>query len=533
MKRIFYICLCSLILFVSVSPLLSFGYYTTDPILVSSAIQEPVPEINIVGSNTTYIQYYVLQNYSSSVPVNYLYKIIFTVPSSADVIFRLDHKQFVCINSTASAGIAYHVDRYDVVTGQFLEKYDFISSSESFLLLSGYTSVFKFRSGYFPIESANVNQDFFGYPITNISVSSSSQGSTSHQYWNTNSNPFVQWLEPSNDAVVRSRIPQPLSDLHHMYFADDLHLYQLNIDFPTFYQSVGLQANSLTASEFFDQCYVELKKRDATHVTITIKNRSEHSFNAYLSSYDVVTGEYIQTTSLSVAGVTSSSGDEVVVDYSVSLDDPIHKGIWYTGFLNTDGLLDFDKLRISWSDTIDYSSDFQSINSLLGFIESDLLNISATVSNLDTFLRQVKASIDSIYSLLNTNFLWFKNTYFNTIINKWDITKVQLDSIIQLLQGNSETTYPVDSSVSDSVEDYVSQENELFTNFDQAGDQADVVFDEAISQFSANSNGFSFIRMILETFVFSIPSSYIIVFVSLTFGLVIMIIGRVIGGSKS
>lgn len=531
MKRIFYISLCSLILFVSVSPLFSFGYYSSDPIIVDSPLQEPVPEINVVGSNTTYVQYYVRQYYESTVPETSLYKLTFTIPSSESVLFRLDNAYSVSVLSSAPTGIAYTVSKYDLATGAFQEVYNLTSSNH--FLLSGYNSSFQFRVGNFILPSLYSNNDGFGYPITNIQTTSASQGSNSYHNWDTNHSPFIKWYEAPADSVIRSRIPQPLSDLHHMYFADDLHLYQLNIDFPTFYQSVGLQANSLTASEFFDQCYVELKKRDATHVTITIKNRSEHSFNAYLSSYDVVTGEYIQTTKLPVSGVSTSSGDEVVVDYSVALDDPIHKGIWYTGFLNTDGLLDFDKLRISWSDTIDYSSDLQSINSLLGYIESDLLNISTTVSDIESFLHQVKASIDSIYSLLDTNFLWFKNTYFNTIINKWDITKVQLDSIIELLQGNSETTYPVDSSVSDSVEDYVSQENELFTNFDQAGDQADAVFDEAISQFSANSNGFSFIRMILETFVFSIPSSYIIVFVSLTFGLVIMIIGRVIGGSKS
>lgn len=93
------------------------------------------------------------------------------------------------------------------------------------------------------------------FPITNISVTSSSQGSTSHQIWNTNSPSFVQWFTPSSDAIIRSKIPQPLSDLRHMYFADDTYLYQINLTYPVLYQSVGLNGSSvngvqLTADTF-------------------------------------------------------------------------------------------------------------------------------------------------------------------------------------------------------------------------------------------------------------------------------------------
>lgn len=504
----------------------SFAFYSNDPVSVNSQLQEPVPEIIVNGSSTTYVQYYVVQTFGSSAPNTFLFKITFTVPSSSSVIFRIDHKQFVCINSTAPAGVSYTVDEYDVASGQFIEGYSFTSSSESYLLLSGYTSAFKFRAGYFPIRSGNYDQDVFCFPITNISVSSSSQGSTSHQVWNTNSPSFVQWFTPSSDVVIRSKIPQPLSDLRHMYFADDTYLYQINLTYPVLYQSVGLNGSSvngvqLTADTFFDQCYVELQKRDISHVNLNVVNRTEQSFKVYISKYDVMSGEFISQSQFTIQPL-DSNGDPVIETIPIEVLNANTSGLWYTGFVNTDGLDAFDKLKISWSDTIDYSTDFESIILLLRSLESDILTVNSNLSSIKTVL-------DTFYSLVNNGISWLESVFYDNLNNKWTVTNNHILSIYNLL-NESEETVPIEADTS-GVAAMESAKNDLVvTNASgqvvDAGDAAAVGLSEAAQQIGEIAQPVSTINQLMQTIVFDKPKLLLPVIVALGLGLMVTILGK-------
>lgn len=344
------------------------------------------------------------------------------------------------------------------------------------------------------------------------------------------------------NSVIRSRIPRPYGNATTMYIADHLYLYAIYMGVPQQFEEQGLIQTSLDPAKYEGDNYnlydVTMSASGST-LNLVIKNRAQFSYNCIISKYDVVDGSYISSDIRAIT-VASSADQPSTNNMSISLSDPATYGIYQSGFFARSQTIAYPELRISWSDTIDYSLDFfvirqglvtiiegiGSTNTALGTANSTLSTISSTSSS-------ILSAINSFYTLCDNNFTWFKTTYYNSILNRWDINKSQLDIIISLIQGNGETTYPENQSVSDSVNNYVSQEDNYFSQFDEAGSDADVVFDEAISQFTANSNGFSFIRMILQTFVFNVPSSYIIVFVSLTFGLVILIIGRVIGGNKA
>lgn len=364
------------------------------------------------------------------------------------------------------------------------------------------------------------------------------------------SDPFVNWsssggggggddpgpVDPT--SVIRSLIPRPFGTGCNMYIADHLYLYSIFVGVPQQFEFNG-HISTDDPNHFYGDNYNVFDvtfSASGSNLNFVVTNRATFSYNVIVTKYDVVDGSLVSS---SVHAVTAATNTETpgVSRFSISLSDPLTFGIYQSGFFARSQSVSFPELRISWSDTIDYSLDFFVIRQgLVTIVEginttnSSLATANSTLSSISSTSQQILSQLQSFYTLCDTNFTWFKTTYFNSILNRWDINKTQLDTIISLLEGNGQTTYPENESVSDSVDSYVSQEDSYFQQFDEAGSNADAVFDEAISQFTANSNGFSFIRMLLETFVFNIPSSYIIVFVSLTFGLVIMIIGRVVGG---
>lgn len=374
----------------------------------------------------------------------------------------------------------------------------------------------------------------------------------SQVYVSTTVDPFVNWGQSGGGSggegddpvvdptdVIRSRIPRPYGNSTTMYIADHLYLYAIYMGVPQQFEEQGYIQTSLDPAKYEGDNYnlydVTMSASGST-LNLVVKNRAQFSYNCIISKYDVVDGSYISSDIRAIT-VASSADQPSTNNLSISLSDPATYGIYQSGFFARSQTIAYPELRISWSDTIDYSLDFfvirqglvtivegiNSTNSALATANSTLTTISSTSSS-------ILSAINSFYTLCDSNFNWFKTTYYNSILDKWNINKNQLDTIISLLQGNGETTYPENESVSDSVDYFVSQEDIYFSNFDSAGNDIEGVFDEAISQFSDNSHGFGFIKMLLETFVFNLPSSYIIVFVSLTFGLIVMIIGRVVGG---
>lgn len=503
MKRISFV-FVFIILFIMLSPILTIAADSPAPV-INSDIQRPVPSFYSDGIYDHYTAYYITYKSGRS-PEYEMYEVNFHINHGEDVIFALGTYNY-SFSSLSNSLTPDSINVYNAINGQILQSVSASlngPASGTNSTLRGYY-YFTANGGLIPNNGQNCTDSFL--IADNITV----QGNNTKWF---STNEFINWFYPHNNDVIRSTIPQPLSDLRHMYFADHLYLYQLNVDYPVLYNSVGINANNLTSSEFFDQFYISFEKNNSTSVIIKLINRTEYEFNVHMSMYDIVSGEFVSTTTYPILPI-QPSGNPSQATIGITVNDPVEYGLWYTGLLNVDGLNFFDKLQISWSDTIDYSQDFVLIRNLLEQIYNKIDNIDSNLNGL--------------YVLLSTNWDWFKTLYYNSILNKWTITNNQLDQIIDALVGTGEeTTYPPDENASSEMDNYVSQEDQFFQDFDQAGQEIDNVFNEAVSVFSDNSNGFAFIKMLMETFIFNIPSSYIIVFISLSFGLVVLFLGRAV-----
>lgn len=459
--------------------------------------------------------------------------------TNAGLVFNSDGRPSFYGYSSIDGSYQFNLSYYDLKNGYLLS-----TETKQKTVFSG--DYFWYPNQIFAMS------DYVSFPVYIYSVSPASFPS---QYQPGPStlfsvvDPFVQWGSPDPGpgptpdpvdptSVIRSLIPRPLGNNLVYYIADHEYLYSIFVGHPFSFESQGKVDTSLVPAEYEGEQYNQFSvmfSESGSGVNLRFTNKCKYPINCYINTYDVVDGSYIRSYSTTVNA--GSLDTPSIHNYNLVLSDASTYGIYQSGFFSRDGITTYPELRISWSDTIDYSLDFFVLRSGITTIVEGLALVqgnqniaNSTLSTISSNTSSILSAINTFYTLVSDNFTWLKTTYYNSIIQKWDINKNQLDTIISLIEGNGATTYPANPSVSDSVDSFVSQEDAFFSSFDDAGSQIDGVFDEAISQFSENSNGFSFIRMLLETFVFNVPSSYIIVFVSLTFGMIIMIIGRVVGG---
>lgn len=505
---------------------------------------------------TAPFQFYTMQSAPVSDSTHFYY--VLASDDSDGILVSVESQ---ALQNMTNAGLVFNTDGrpsfygYSSIDGSYQFNLSYYDLKNGYLLSTETKQKTVFSGDYFwyPNQIFELS-DYVSFPVYIYAVSPASFPS---QYQPASAlytvvDPFVQWGTPDPGSgpgptpdpvdptsVIRSLIPRPFGNASTMYIADHLYLYSIYMGIPQQFEEQGLIQTSLDPAKYSGDNYNIYDVSftgSGSSLNFTIKNRAQFSYNVIVSKYDVVDGSYISS-SIYTTIVASSADNPSTITFSLSLSDPSTYGIYQSGFFARSHVVDFPELRISWSDTIDYSLDFFVIRQGLVTIVENQTSIiggiaaaNSTLNTISSTTASILQAINTFYTLCDTNFTWFKTTYYNSILNRWYINKTQLDTIISLIEGNGQTTYPENQSVSDSVDNYVSQEDVYFSNFDSAGSDIDGVFDEAISQFSGNSYGFGFIKMILETFVFSIPSSYIIVFVSLTFGLIVMIIGRVVGG---
>lgn len=205
MRRFLLLCF-SIIVIVCVSAPVSFGYgFVEGPVFVDSALSAPTPIVDRRGGGgwTTYTQYYVNQSFFNSLaPTTTLYRVIFTIPSNEDVIFRLDGNQKVCINVTYNEQFSYRMTSYDIISGAVIDDSYGQSSTDSNYILPGYSQAVFLRNGYLIFEEGIYgSQDAFGYPISNLKLTASSSGDIPDHAWDTKANPFVNWSRDTFTVV--------------------------------------------------------------------------------------------------------------------------------------------------------------------------------------------------------------------------------------------------------------------------------------------------------------------------------------------
>lgn len=361
--------------------------------------------------------------------------------------------------------------------------------------------------------------------------------------------PFVTWNSSGSGggsgtpdpvdprSVIRSLIPRPLGTSCTMYIADHSYLYSIFVGVPQQFEFNG-HISTDDPNHFFGDNYNVFDvtfSASGSSLNFVITNRATFSYNVIVTKYDVVDGSFVSS---SVHAVTSATNTETpgVSRFSISLSDPSTYGIYQSGFFARSHSVSFPELRISWSDTIDYSLDFFVIRQgLVTIVEginttnSSLATANSTLSSIFSTSQQILSQLQSFYSLVSDHFTWFKTTFYDNLNQKWTFTNNYLVSIYNLLNETDETmTIEDDTSGVAAME---SAKNALVvTNASgqavDAGDAAAVGLSEAAQQIGEIAQPVGTINQLMQTIVFDKPKLLLPVIVALGLGLMVTILGK-------
>lgn len=444
-------------------------------------VQSPLsrPEVSVVtsGSSSTYTCAFMRQveagPSNEAAAGSYLNILTFTIPSSMDVVFypRNYNSWYLWV----AAPMYFDVSVYDIETGYLIESYtDTTNNNDTHYPDSVHTYYMSPRIGYYPSQTV-YNSHLLGaywYLPSEVQIKS---GSSQGYYAD-----WVQWaVAPLDSHILHSFTSEPVYDYLNRYIVlggqSDGYIYHLGYYAPqvaAYVDSGTTNTTTLTYDYFF-----------APQLTLTDSGLS--------LSLHVNSDLYQFWTQVNSGGM--------LTDYEVMISKYRLSDGQYLGSSLFTGSVDHDT-------TLSYSfgsvGDFSSIK-LYGVHYKD-------------------ESTSRHFNLLSC--LWSYDPDFAT----WRASvSSDLQSILSVLRGDGvQPSLPSDQEVASNVDEYVSAEGDIIGRMDSVDSDLDSVFDDAGDGFSENASGFGFIKHLLETFVFGISPLYIVVFFSLTFGVVVMIIGR-------
>ena len=444
---------------------------------VSSPLSRPEVSVITSGESSTYTCAFMRQ--TESAPSNeapagsYLTIITFTIPSIMNVVFypRNYNSWFLWVSSP----IYYEGDVYDIETGYLKEHFRWNSRLDAdHAPDASHTYYISPREGYYPSQTV-YNSHLLGaywYLPAEIQIKS---GSSQGYYAD-----WIQWsVAPLDSHLLHSFTSEPVYDYLNRYIVlggqSDGYIYHLGYYAPqvaAYLDSGTTNTTTLTYDYFF-----------APQLTLT-------DSGLFLSLH-VNPDLYQFWTQINSGGM--------LTDYEVMISKYRLSDGQYVGSSLFTGSIDHDT-------TLSYSfgsvGDFSSIK-LYGVHYKDEstsrhFNLLSCLWSYDPDFASWRASISS-----------------------------DLQSILSILRGDGvQPSLPSDQEFGSNVDEYISAEGDIIGHMDSVDSDLDSVFDDAGDGFTENASGFGFIKHLLEMFVFGVSPLYIIVFFSLTFGVVVMIIGR-------
>lgn len=204
------------------------------------------------------------------------------------------------------------------------------------------------------------------------------------------------------------------------------------------------------------------------------------------------------------------------------------KGYWCKGAITPKVYTsEYFPLQITWLEDSYTNRLLVNILKQLENLYSLDSDIADDTDSIHTILGNFKSSFDSRFSAFKSAF----DAYASCNQNQLESVKNKLDQIISLLGGNEViTTLPQETGASQAVSDYADAEQGYMESFGDSLDDMDNVFSEVDNQLTTWSNGFSFIRNIFEQFVSGFGMPYMVLLFSLSFGIIVLILGRRVGG---
>lgn len=153
------------------------------------------------------------------------------------------------------------------------------------------------------------------------------------------------------------------------------------------------------------------------------------------------------------------------------------------------------------------------------------------INNIYSRVDLTYQDIDALLTLLSNHYDWFENTFYSDINSKWTVTNHDLDTILMYLetllyQDQSHRPLPSQDGFNDNVDSYIDEEHQYIGNFDSQLENIGSSFDTATGDLNSFSNAFAFIGDVFNSFIPAGSLPYIFIFMSLTFGIVVLILGK-------
>lgn len=275
-------------------------------------------------------------------------------------------------------------------------------------------------------------------------------------------------------------------------------------------------------------------------------------------SLDAINNSIVSMSYVNVPVFNGTPTRTFVGRYFINLDDidlgVFFKGVYFDEINSSHNLVNLPFCNVIWgSDSLIYNCLNDISIGLIPFLDEAqnlLVNILGETQDIHSVLYDflsayntaVEQYLKKIYSEVSFANLWEMHNYLKIIMEYlrdwlWEeypdyanqiITK--LDSILSALNGGADTeTFPSDPAVSDGISGYVDSESGYMNNFENNLGQIEDQFSAVDNGFNSVSSAFAFVKNIFESFVSGFTPSYLVILFSLSFGVVVLIIGRKVG----
>ena len=319
--------------------------------------------------------------------------------------------------------------------------------------------------------------------------------------------PFVSFAK----SEWHSTIPEPVGQYGEFYLADKTYLYQFIVDL----NFIEMSGSNITVTGI--ECLADSSIGNNS-VRLYFENNSAKQLNLYYNRFLISNGTASLSRSYTIPIPTNDR--QYYLDFS--LVNPASEGVWSSG-INWINFQTFLPLSITWAETPDYTSDFAAFDSYLSDISQDVSDIADDVS---TQLSLINQRLSSLVTAFNTNWSWFKTTYYNYISGRWTMLESKLDEIISLLDDQNATTIHVDESYADDINGFVQNEHNVMSQASIDSNELNSNINAAFDELPSFQNGFQLIRNVFDAFVTQVPQVYIVLLFSLVFGIVLTVIGK-------
>lgn len=338
----------------------------------------------------------------------------------------------------------------------------------------------------------------------------------------------------STNLAYPMNCPEPSASYNTLYFA---HRYNNNT-FPVYlytFSVMGIPEEAWNQGKFTFVIDID------TSIKIKFYNYTSLNYSVYCCTYNPVNN---QTTF--VSGQNWS-------EYTVADTTSDTSGIYYSGNCQVNANHAYLQANLIWNGEFDYINQLNSILTKLNSISTSLsdlyIDIDAVydeVHDIDFYIRDIDGYLTSTFAQAFNAFYARNHNDLTTLLasvsnvraelllieSKIDTANTNLSQIrsylyeIKNLLGSGETitTIPPDNQLSNEVSDYAAEESQYFDDFDDGLDQLDNQIDFIENIFDDFTDAFTFIKHTFDEFVN--PYGYIILTISLIFGIIVMVLGR-------